>query len=92
MDIDKGQNQIAPPGAVFVCVACGKRSRDLYGNQRLDYGWDVSCVLNSMLCVEETLVMNGGRVSSADPWEEETETASQPGDDVTKPPLPPQWG
>lgn len=90
MDIDKGQNQVAPPGAVFVCVNCGKRSRDLYGNQKISRGWDVSCVLNSMLCVESSLVMNGERVTSADPWEEKSETESQPGDDVT--PAPPPQG
>jgi len=87
MDIKDSKNQVAPPGAVFVCVACGKRSRDLYGNQKISRAWDVSCVLNAMLCVESSLVMQGDFVTAAEPWEEdtetETETASQPGDDVT---------
>jgi hypothetical protein len=45
-------NEIAPPGKVFECAACGKRSRDRYGNQAIDRGWDVSCVLNSVLVDE----------------------------------------
>ena len=38
---------------MFVCGACGKRSRDLYGEQRIDRGWDESCMLNAVLCYEE---------------------------------------
>ena len=64
-------NPIAPPGAVYVCGACGKRSRDLYGNEKISRGWDVSCVLNAILCVEATLVMNGDQVFRADAWDEE---------------------
>jgi hypothetical protein len=44
-------NKIAPPGQVWVCGACGKKSNDLYGNAA-DYGWDVSCVLNAVLMVD----------------------------------------
>lgn len=46
-------NEIAPEGQVFVCGACGKRSHDRFGNQQLDYGWDESCMLNSVLCYAE---------------------------------------
>jgi len=83
-------NKVAPPGAVFVCIACGKRSRDLFGDRKIDRGWDVSCILNSLLCRESSLVMSGGRVTSADPWEEDEkiETQSPPGDDVTQAPSP----
>jgi len=42
-------NEIAPKGKIWQCRACGKRSRDLYGDQSLDYGWDESCVLNAAL-------------------------------------------
>lgn len=74
MDNNVSKNQVAPAGAIFVCVACGKRSRDLYGYQKISRSWDASCVLNSMLCVESSVVMMGDMVVSADPWDEETET------------------
>lgn len=43
-------NKIAPEGEVFVCGACGKRSRDRYGSEAIDQGWDESCMLNAVLC------------------------------------------
>ena len=46
-------NEIAPEGQVYVCGACGKRSRDRYGSARIDYGWDESCMLNSVLCYDD---------------------------------------
>jgi hypothetical protein len=46
-------NEVAPKGQVFVCAACGKRSKDRYGDQKIDRGWDVSCMLNAVLCYEE---------------------------------------
>lgn len=68
-------NEVAPKGAVFVCTHCGKRSYDRYGDRKISRGWDVSCVLHALLCVEETLIMEGDRVTWADPWEkEEVET------------------
>lgn len=57
-------DDVAPEGHVFVCLACGKRSRDRYGNQPLNRGWDVSCVLNSEMFPIERLVMGNGRVIS----------------------------
>jgi len=42
-------NEIAPEGYVFRCQACGKRSRDKYGLDKIDYGYDESCMLNSAL-------------------------------------------
>jgi hypothetical protein len=47
------ENQVAPEGQVWVCAACGKRSKDRYGDQAIDRGWDVSCALNSVLCYEQ---------------------------------------
>ena len=55
-------NEVAPAGQIFVCFACGKRSRDKYGDQALDKFWDVSCVLNSGLCYEDKLELKEGRV------------------------------
>lgn len=45
---------IAPAGQIFVCGACGKRSRDRYGFQKIDAGWDESCMLQAVLCREES--------------------------------------
>jgi hypothetical protein len=51
-------NQVAPQGQVYVCGACGKRSRDEYGDQPINRGWDVSCVLNALLCYEDKIVVD----------------------------------
>ena len=51
-------NNTAPPGQVWVCGACGKRSRDHFGNQALTPGWDESCMLNAVLCREDALTLN----------------------------------
>lgn len=48
-------NEIAPEGMVYQCQACGKKSRDLYGDQKINYGWDESCMLNAAL-VPDVLV------------------------------------
>lgn len=40
--------RIAPVGQIWVCAACGKTSRDQYGDKGTR--WDESCVLNSVLC------------------------------------------
>lgn len=42
--------RLAPPGTVWVCAACGKTARDRFGTS--DFGWDESCMLNSVLCHE----------------------------------------
>lgn len=52
--------RIAPPGMVHVCCACGKRSRDLYGDKGTS--WDESCMLNAVLAHESHLVLDGSRV------------------------------
>lgn len=59
--------RIAPAGQVYVCSACGKRSRDKMGDFRIDSGWDVSCFMHAVLCSEKTLKFREGRVVSADP-------------------------
>jgi hypothetical protein len=58
-------NQIAPPGQVYVCSACGRRSRDRYGDQRIDCNWDESCMMHAVLCVESSLKVENGRVGEA---------------------------
>lgn len=44
--------QLAPPGQVWVCSACGKRSHDRGGARPIDYGWDESCYIWAVLCYE----------------------------------------
>ena len=70
-------NKTADPGNVFVCLACGKRSRSRYGFQpvgegllrrevrdSISPGWDESCMLNCDEFPEGDLVLNGiGRVT-----------------------------
>jgi hypothetical protein len=57
-------NIIAAEGTMFVCAACGKRSRDRYGFDPIDPGWDESCMLHAVLCREDSLVMSpSGRVA-----------------------------
>jgi len=56
----------APEGTVFVCGACGKTSRNLYGERTGLGGWDESCMLNAVLCGADTLVYSGGRVVKAE--------------------------
>ncbi len=55
-------NDVAPEGFVFVCFACGKRSRDKYGNQAIDRGWDGSCMLNCQAVEESRLRIENVRV------------------------------
>lgn len=46
-------NKTAPDGQIYVCTACGKRSKDQYGEKMIDRGWDCSCMLNCVLCYED---------------------------------------
>lgn len=49
-------DNIAPEGKSWVCLACGKVSKDKYGGATASPGWDVSCMLNSDLFDEDQLV------------------------------------
>ncbi len=42
-------NRLANLGYSFNCRACGKKSRDMYGNHPISWGWDESCALNCVL-------------------------------------------
>ena len=55
-------NKVADEGNVFVCMMCGKRSRDLYGDNPIDRGWDESCMLHGQEHPITHLVMANGRV------------------------------
>jgi hypothetical protein len=47
----------APKGHFWVCVACGKYSRDRHVGTH-GRGWDVSCAINAHLIQEDHLVFN----------------------------------
>lgn len=70
-------NEIAPPGAVWVCQ-CGKRSRDRYGMQKISKGWDESCMLNSDLYDEKSLTFDGDLVQSGTLWTGEDPPQNEP--------------
>jgi hypothetical protein len=52
--------RFAPEGKLWVCCACGKTSKDQYGDPATS--WDESCVLNSRLFEVSRLVYANGRV------------------------------
>jgi len=50
---------------VWVCMTCGKRSKDRAGHQPLTRGWDISCSLAAQECYEDALILNDqGRVTA----------------------------
>ena len=68
--------KLAPPGHVWVCLACGKTSKTQFGfdekNQNCaDRGWDESCMLNSQIFQESQLLKDDlGRVISVEEIQE----------------------
>ena len=56
---------VAPVGQVWVCLACGKRSRTKYGfdtnnvAQTIDPLWDSSCMLHAVLCHDPPNMVDG---------------------------------
>ena len=59
-------NRVAPKGQVYVCGACGKRSRDRYGDMPIDRMWDVSCMMHAVLVYEDSIELGpNGRVIRA---------------------------
>lgn len=55
-------NEKAVDNMIYVCYACGKRSKDKFGKEAISYGWDVSCVMNCGLEREEDLKIEEGLV------------------------------
>jgi len=49
----------APKGTIWICGACGKRSRTRFGFDKegrrasVSAGWDESCMLNAVLCHDD---------------------------------------
>lgn len=50
---------VAPEGNIFVCGACGKTSKSIYGDDPTGWGWDESCMLNAVLCEADSLEKTG---------------------------------
>lgn len=54
--------RVAPDGFWWVCLACGKVSRDLYGEHADRHPqWDVSCALNAALLREGSFELDAWR-------------------------------
>ena len=54
---------IAKKGHIFVCMACGKSSLEMYGGPTASPGWDESCMLNCLQFRKDLLIRgNNGRV------------------------------
>jgi hypothetical protein len=69
-------NEIAPEGKVWVCLACGKMSQDVWGEQRISQGWDVSCTINCGLFNKRDLEIRDGRVVRINREEKDGSVAS----------------
>jgi hypothetical protein len=67
-------NEIALPGTIWVCGACGRVSKDRYGYEKLHSGWDESCISNAFLCRENSLVYgDNGLVTNAEAVKENSD-------------------
>jgi hypothetical protein len=51
----------APEGKIYVCCACGKTSKELYGGPTAMRFWDESCMLNAVLANEADIVRGDGQ-------------------------------
>lgn len=60
----------APEGQIYVCGACGRAFND-------PYEVDVSCMLNRVLCYEDSLEYEDGKVVKAKAVEEEKDGLTQ---------------
>jgi hypothetical protein len=58
-------NKLAPMGTIYVCSACGRRSRDICGTVDASSGWDESCRTHAVLCDESSLAIHSGAVCGA---------------------------
>lgn len=50
-----GENKRAPEGQMWLCTACGRKSKDRYGDEALERGWDESCMLNAVLVYDQPI-------------------------------------
>ena len=73
-------NETAPKGQVFMCTACGKRARDRYGFDAIDYGYDESCMMHAQLFPEDEAAVWKKKFQDAQFADKETQIAK---DDLT---------
>ena len=83
--IDEG-TMMAPPGCLWVCLACGKTSGTRYGfdagNRSVSMpGWDESCMMSCSLFRREDIAAQseGGRVIAFKPGTKEIVPERAPG-------------
>lgn len=55
-------DRIAPERQIWICGACGKTSKDQYGDPGTS--WDESCMLNSVLVWESSVKRTNGGVAA----------------------------
>ncbi len=72
-------NETAPKGQVWICTACKKRAHDKYGFDAIDYGYDESCMMHSVL-VDETEAKEARRAWQARQEKEYKESILDAGD------------
>jgi len=62
------KDRYALAGQVWVCGACGKTAdKDRFGIEgAVSSGWDESCMLNAILCKQDSIKTENGRVTHAD--------------------------
>ena len=41
-------NEVAGPGEIFVCIDCGRLSKDRHGHHKVHSGWSRTCSLNAV--------------------------------------------
>lgn len=56
-----------PRRVLFVCMACGRRSNDRYGDNPVDKGWDANCCLNAVPAYEDHLEVSDERATRIKP-------------------------
>jgi hypothetical protein len=57
-EVSLPNNEFAKPGSVYVCMNCGRRSRDLLGQKMLTPGWSPSCARGAVLFKSRDLQLN----------------------------------
>ena len=66
----KATGEPAPLGAIWVCHACGRTSRNRWDGDAGSRGWDSACFLNAVLCHADTVVRGpDGRVTRAEAFD-----------------------
>jgi hypothetical protein len=51
-------NEVAGEGEIFVCVCCGRLSKDRWGKQKIHHGWDTSCMTHAVKYKQGDLILD----------------------------------